>query len=127
MTSVIYIAPGLLTIKNLSEVRDALWNARSKWMDIGIELGIAKSDLDSIQESSRGDPSECLTSVVSLYLENHTSRSWSEIVEALKSPYVGFGYLADQLESKVISESKGDDKGVVAKEDVAAAASPGKT
>ena len=121
------ISPGQLTIKDLPEVRDALWSARSKWLDIGIELGIDKSELDSIEESSRGDPSKCLTSVVSHYLEKSSyTRSWSGIVEALKSPYIGHDYLAHQLESRIVDESKGDVESVAANVGVAAAASPSK-
>ena len=48
-----------LTIRDLKTVKKAAWDARTKWMDIGLELDIIQPDLDEINADNRGDTKKC--------------------------------------------------------------------
>ena len=92
---------GQLTINDLKFVRSAIWEARSKWMDIGIELSLKKSDLDALEETDGGNVGKCFTEMISLWLnKTNPLPSLSTLVAALKEQAVGFEQLADQLEKK---------------------------
>ena len=40
---------GHLAIKDLGIVQSALWEARPKWYNLGLQLGVAVDDLDVIK------------------------------------------------------------------------------
>ena len=97
---------GHLTINDLKFVRSAIWEARSKWMDIGIELNLNKSDLDALEGTDSSNVGKCLTEMISLWLKRaHPPPVFSTLVTALKEPTVGLQQLADQV-NKQWTESK---------------------
>ena len=92
-----FIVPGKLTIHNLGDVLEAVWEARSKWYNIGLKLGISAGALDSIKASSQNQ-GECLTAMIKDWLRSGRSESsWGTVAEALKSPMVEYAWLAEQL------------------------------
>ena len=93
-----------LTLDVIRDVLSALWDARSKWYNIGLQLGIDPVALDAIRMEDRDDPSNCLRSAIRIYLTNPShNKSWSAIVCALNSPPVSFHLLTNELESKFLS------------------------
>ena len=81
-----------------------LWDARSDWYNIGLELNVVVDKLNAIHVDNRGQSDQCLRSVIQTYLSDpYCTKSWSEIIRALKSPTVNYGFLADILESKFLS------------------------
>ena len=88
-----------LCIGDFEVVKKAVYDARSKWYDIGVELKISVNTLDAINE----DISNC--SIGALYnamLKEWLRRTqprptWKKLAAALRSPPVGFEYLADEL------------------------------
>ena len=74
-------------------------------MNIGIELNILKTDLDTIRMTNQGgNPGDCLTEMLSLWLKQvNPSPTWTALITALKQPTVGLGQLAEQIESMHIS------------------------
>ena len=88
-----------LEIKDLKTVREAIWKARTEWMDIGIELNIIKTDLDAIEVAKGGNPKHCLTEMLTLWLKRvDPPPTWSALVTALKQPTTGFQQLAEEIE-----------------------------
>ena len=92
---------------DLSEVRDALFDVRSKWENIGIEL-LNKNDTDAIKrQHSSLDPVDCLTEMLSLYLKRaNPEPSWDKIIAALKIRAVGESQLAQELEQRYMSRTE---------------------
>ena len=89
---------GTLDISNLSDVLEAVWEARSKWYNIGLKLGTSAGTLDSIKTGSKENPDECVTAMIKDWLNNGNPRpTWAAVARALKSPMVGYGHLAEQL------------------------------
>ena len=68
-------------------------------MDIGIELNIVKTDLDAIKVAEGGNPKNCLTEMLTLWLKRvDPPPTWSALVTALKRPTIGFQQLAEEIE-----------------------------
>ena len=99
-----------MTITNLKTVRAAVWEARTQWMNIGIELDILKTDLDAIKATVQGgNPGDCLTEMLTLWLKQvDPPPTWSALVTALKQPTVGLQQIAEKIEKTFnITDSNG--------------------
>ena len=77
-----------LTPLNLATIREALFDVRAKWEDIGIEL-LNKNDTDAIKKEKGNDVGDCFTEMLSVYLKRGENPSWSSIIAALKAKAVG--------------------------------------
>ena len=89
-----------LTIDNLGDVLEVVWEARGKWYNIGLKLDISVGTLDSISKANNQDPDDCLTAMIKDWLRNGKLKpSWAKLTEALKSPMVGYAQLAEKLPS----------------------------
>ena len=102
------ISPGLLncelTDADLREVRSKTWDARNKWFDIGIELGVQFASLTEIQKKCGDESGTCMTQMLALWLTKKGT-SWADLIKALKNPIIGHGSLADELESTLRRET----------------------
>ena len=89
---------GQLNDKDLSQVLVKTWDTRSKWYHIGLFLGIPAGTLDAVRETQRGDCDKCYTEMLKVWLRGvYPQPTWSALSDALKSPSVGCGKLAQQL------------------------------
>ena len=87
-----------LGIDNLGDVLESVWEARVKWFNIGLKLGISVGTLNAIKKNNNQDPDDCLTAMLEYWLNNGKPKpSWAELAKALKSPMVGYAQLAEQL------------------------------
>ena len=94
----LYIHVGCLSIDNLGDVLEAVWEARSKWYNIGLKLGVSVGTLDSISKAANQNPDDCLTAMIKDWLRNGKPKpTWAAVAKALKSPMVGYAQLAEQL------------------------------
>ena len=85
------------------DVFNLMYDARSKWHEIGVQLQINYGTLEAIKKDYRGDCSECLVTLLSTWLRgDDPSPSWKALADALKAPPV-------QVQVKVISKH---DKGM---------------
>jgi hypothetical protein len=88
-----------LTIDHLNAVRDALFDARAKWKDIGRCIGVDEGTLDTIKN-------DCLCETLSYWLrgvytpgkQNSKPRTWHTLIEALQAKGVNEGAMACKLE-----------------------------
>ena len=69
-------------------VKSALWEVRAKWRDLGLELSMTVSTLDSIDIKERGVSGNCLREILAKWLRESGAggppRTWSSIIAALK-------------------------------------------
>ena len=92
-----FIFADKLTIDNLGDVLEAVWEARSKWYNIGLKLGTSPGTLDSIKAANQ-NPDDCITAMIKDWLNNGKPRpTWAAVAKALKSPMVGYAQLAEEL------------------------------
>ena len=72
-----------------------------KWQDVGKELGVDQSSLESIS-IYYSDPGDCLREMLSEWFSSYAA-TWKHIVAVLRTPHIGESHLADRLEAKYCS------------------------
>ena len=96
-----------LTLSDLRTVKRRVWEARSKWKDIGIELKLEQTDLDAISSKNGSDADACFGDMLSMWLKQTRSRpTWSKMIRALKQPAVGFQELAEHIEMNSVTKQR---------------------
>ena len=76
----------------------AIFDARTKWYDIGLELKIGAASLDAIQEDNPRNVQNCLRDMLKKWLRRCQPKpTWGALVEALESPLVDEGLLASKF------------------------------
>lgn len=73
-------------------------------MDIGLELNLAKSDLDALQDRHRENVDKCFTEMLDLWLRTDPRPTLADLIAALKEKTVGFHQLAEDLEREGLKE-----------------------
>ena len=86
-----------LSIKGLRKIQSAAWVARVKWYNIGLELDIDPGTLDSIK-ANNVNIEDCFRAMLTSWLKVVRPKpTLTALAEALQSPTVGYGHLAEQL------------------------------
>ena len=85
-----------LNENHLCDVYRSVYGARAKWYNIGLELGIPSSELDTLRAQNGED---ALREVLKHWLQQiDPPPTWGRLLEALRSPTVGKQQLALELE-----------------------------
>ena len=107
---------GQLTIGDLKIVLSEIWDARSKWINIGIQLNLIMTDLEAIKEANSSDIGKCFTDMLTLWLKQvNPPPTWSTLVTALKEPPVGLEHLSEVVAKKHICKDSNGISAEVAK------------
>ena len=84
-----------LSVGDLQKVQKCIWDARSKWYNIGLELGIDAGTLDTIDSTQ--NPDCCFRAMLTKWLRQDSPKpTRTALAVALRSPSVGHGKLAEQ-------------------------------
>ena len=90
-----------LSIDNFAEVQEALWEARSKWHNIGTRLKLGVFDLDCINS----EPGFCLEEKFNLMIKTRLKRmepcTWRDLYDALNHPTVHMPSVANKIAVKL--------------------------
>ena len=89
---------GINKVKNLTELQEFIWDARPKYIDLGLRLGIDMSTIKSIQCSEHYDVDDCFRAVLSNCVKKGIT--WDQVAEALKAPPVGHALLGEQVRER---------------------------
>ena len=93
----LYTGSGCLSIDDLCDVLELVWEARAMWYNIGLKLGTSPGTLDAINTANR-NPDDCLRVLIKDWLNNgKPNPTWAAVAKALRSPMVGYGHLAEQI------------------------------
>ena len=93
-----------LTPDDLARVYEVIIEASHKWYEIGLLLEVPDSRLQAIRlENDKSD--DRLRESLSLWLRNAKSPTWGDLRRALRSPSVGYGWLAENLNCSQPSSS----------------------
>ena len=95
-----------LTIDSLKDVREALFDVRNSWYDIGVELDVSPATLDNIKTQFHDNAGHCLREMLKVWLKG-VDCSWKVIVAALKSKALreSTGTLATEIEKEYCTET----------------------
>jgi len=87
-----------LSVNDLAYVQRKLYAVSTKWYNFGLELGLQVATLDSINTKYSDDPSECFREALKEWLKGvNPTPTWQAVVNALESPTVAHGHLAEQF------------------------------
>ena len=91
----------MLSIDDLHQVKEAAWEVRAKWYDFGLALGVPCDTLDAVKKSNQGDCDDCFRESLKEWLKGaEPPPTWSALCNALKSPSLGYGELANELSKR---------------------------
>ena len=86
-----------LTIKDLCDIQECVWNARTEWHNIGLKLKIHPETLREIEGNNK-DIGKCFRAMLTIWLKTVDPKpTLAALAEALRSPMVGHEHLAEQL------------------------------
>ena len=88
-----------LNIDRLGDVQEELYEARTKWYDIGLALKVPVTTLDSI-EGQFDNHSDKLREALKVWLKTAREPTWQDVVDVLKRRVVGEPKLASDIEAK---------------------------
>ena len=75
-----------------------MWEARSKWYNIGLEFGLTAGTLDAIKQSNHHVVDDCFRATLMEWMRNSKLKpTLSSLADALKSPTVGLAQLAEDI------------------------------
>lgn len=86
-----------MDIDDFAEVQEAVWEARSKWYNIGIRLKLKVPDLDCIDAEPGINVEEKFNRMVKSWLKMTESCTWPALCEALKHPTVAMPNVAEEV------------------------------
>ena len=87
-----------MTTQHLKEIRSKCWEARNKWLNIGLELNLAMEDLKALQTEHRSDAEKCFTAMLNLWLSSNKKPTLTDLKAALRERTVNLHAVADEIE-----------------------------
>ena len=89
--------PDGLNVNDLGKVQRAACDSRDEWYNIGLELSIDPGTLDVIKRDN-AKTNDCFREMLTTWLKMVQPKpTLAALAEALQSPTVGFGHLAEQI------------------------------
>ena len=81
----------MLSINDLHTVQTATWEARAKWYNCGLALGLTVGTLEAIKENHRGVCENCFRQTLIEWLKRaDPPPTWCALCIALEDPSVGY-------------------------------------
>ena len=89
-----------LLLDDLSKVRTELFEVQTKWYDIGLDLGLPVSTLETIKQECQDIP-ECLRKMIQEWLKMIDPQpSWRKLIDVLQNKVINEGALAVAIAEK---------------------------
>ena len=92
-----------LVSDNLLHVLNLVLDVSTKWLDLGLQLGVKERELKCIEHDyGRHGAQTCLREMLSTWLKMVNPRpSWEGLLKSLSHPSVGHPALADMIRKEV--------------------------
>lgn len=106
-------------MESLSDVLEGIYEASSKWYNLGLRLGLLASVLDAISTRCLQDPEVCLREMLKEWLKrNPQTTTWKVLIRALESTAVGELVLAKHLKTKHCQQDPDQGQNIALKKQV---------
>lgn len=96
-----------LTIDDLADVQSALWEARSQWFNIGVQLRLKVADLEAIDCRQGINLEAKFTEMIIAWLKQGKRCTWTALIEVLKDHTVNQPEVARQIKTKYNGPNEG--------------------
>ena len=84
--------------QHLKEIRSRCWEARNKWLDIGLELNLPMDDLNALQTKHGSDAGKCFTAMLDQWLNSNKQPTLTALIAALRERTVNLHAVTEELE-----------------------------
>ena len=94
-----------IAMLSLDKVYDHLVSCSTKWLKLGLQLGVSIEELNKIEYQWK-NPDDCLIHMLECWLKQQSKRpppSWSDLVAALNKESISENALANKLEELYIT------------------------
>lgn len=71
-----------------------------QWYNLGLGLDITPDTLDAIELANGQHPDRCFRAMLTKWLRDYEKPTWRALAEALRSPSISLGHLAEQILQK---------------------------
>ena len=88
----------------MHQVHTKLYEARTKWFNIGQCLAVDNETLCSIRRKFANDDDDCLREMMAKRLQSSNSLTWATLCDCLKEKIVARGDLAKEIEKQLKGE-----------------------
>ena len=93
------------TLKDLSN--DIVVPLKSKWREIGIQLGVSPDELDTYYDTRNRNIPLCFTDVLEKWRKSdELPYTWATILDVLESPFIGEVAIANAIKKKLITKAQ---------------------
>lgn len=92
----------VITIDQLDEVYEKVFDAKNKWYNLGLALKVGESTLTSIKKKCHDTPEDCLREMLAHRL-NTAKLTWDVLCTALRKKTVGHNVIADEIETESLA------------------------
>ena len=86
-----------LNSNDLQRVQNSIWEARVQWYNLGLGLDITPDSLDAIKLDNGHKTEDCFRTMLVQWLREQQRPNWRALAQALRSPSVGLGHLAEHI------------------------------
>jgi len=95
-----------LTVDDFADVQSALWTARSKWYNIGVQLRLRVTDLEAIDSEPGLDLEGKFRKMILSWLKlGQQQCTWRALREAVRHHTVNLPELAQQIKTNYESQN----------------------
>ena len=99
---VMILSDHLLSPSDLSKILSALWEGRSRWYNLGLELKLPPGTLEAIKQDNHHVSDDCFRAMLYGWLKNlDPPPTWQSLSKALQSPTVDMGDLIKELPNEL--------------------------
>ncbi len=88
-----------LSIEDLGDVLEEIWEARSKWCQIGLALKLSSGTLDAIKKDP-GDAGDHCMKILESWLTSDKDKTWECLAKAMERNFVGHASLSQDIRTK---------------------------
>ena len=89
----------IISIENLGDALDMLYDARYKWFDIGLALKVNYSTLKTIEKEQLNNQDSSLREMLAYRIQSGDSLTWCDLSDCLTQPSVGKKELAERIKT----------------------------
>ena len=89
-----------MTVADLKDVLEEVYDARSKWYYIGLHLKLPLGTLSAIESECKSSPDDGCRKMLQKWLETGKVRTWRALADALESELVGRQDLKEKIWNK---------------------------
>ena len=96
--NIVILLDHILMPSDLSKILSTVWEARSRWYNLGLELKLPPGTLEAIKLENPHVSGDCLRAILYEWLKNlDPPPTWQSLSKALQSPTVEMGELVKEF------------------------------